>query len=56
MKYTRESNPDLWLGDYWLACYARGADCENFIIRNLPLSTRFSVAKPKNLDPGRIQD
>lgn len=36
-KYSRESNPGLWLEDYWLACQAEGADNDNFIIRNLPL-------------------
>jgi hypothetical protein len=32
-----ESNPDLWLEDYRLACQAGGADDDYFIIRNLPL-------------------
>lgn len=36
-KYTRELNLGLWLGDYRLACYPGGANCDNFIICNLPL-------------------
>ena len=36
-KYSRETNPRLWLEDYRLACQADGADNDNFIIRNLLL-------------------
>lgn len=36
-KYTRETNPSLWLVDYRLACQAFGADSDEFIIPNLPL-------------------
>ena len=36
-KYSRETNPRLWLEDYQLACHAGGADSDNFIIHNLPL-------------------
>ena len=36
-KYSRETNPELWLEDYRLACQAGGADNDDFIIRNLPL-------------------
>ena len=36
-KYSRETNPGLWLEDYRLACQAGGASDDNFIIRNLPL-------------------
>lgn len=35
-KYSEESNPSLWLGDYRLACHARGVDHDDFIIHNLP--------------------
>ena len=36
-KYSGETNPELWLEDYRLACQAGGACDDNFIIRNLPL-------------------
>ena len=36
-KYSEETNPGLWLEDYWLACQADGVDSDYFIIRNLPL-------------------
>ena len=36
-KYSGETNPGLWLEDYWLAYQAGGADNDDFIIRNLPL-------------------
>ena len=36
-KYSRETNPGLWLEDYRLACQVGGADNDDFIIRNLPL-------------------
>ena len=37
LKYSRETNPRLWLEDYRLACQARGANNGDCIIRNLPL-------------------
>ena len=36
-KYTGEIDPVLWLEDYHLASRARGADSDQFTIRNLPL-------------------
>ena len=36
-KYSRETNPRLWLEDYRLAYQAGGADNDDFVIRNLPL-------------------
>ena len=36
-KYSEETNPELWLEDYRLACQVGGADNDDFIIRNLPL-------------------
>ena len=36
-KYSGETNPELWLKDYRLACQAGGADNDDFIIHNLPL-------------------
>jgi hypothetical protein len=35
-KYSRETRPELWLADYWLACQLGGMDDDNLIIRNLP--------------------
>jgi hypothetical protein len=56
LKYSEETNPDLWLKDYWLACRASSADINYFIIRNLPLflanSTRTWL---EHLPPNRIQ-
>jgi hypothetical protein len=37
LKYSRETNPRLWLEDYLLACQAISAGSDYFIIRNLPL-------------------
>jgi hypothetical protein len=37
MRYAEETNTDLWLEDYQLACRAGGVDNDYFIIRNLPL-------------------
>ena len=36
-KYLGETNPELWLADYHLACQLGGADDDLLIIRNLPL-------------------
>ena len=36
-KYGGETNPGLWLEDYRLACRTRGAESDEFIIRNLLL-------------------
>ena len=36
-KYSRETNPGLWLEDYRLAYQAGGANDDDFIIRNLPV-------------------
>jgi hypothetical protein len=38
-KYSGETRPELWLADYRLACQLGGADNDNLIIRNLPLSS-----------------
>ena len=34
-KYTGETNPGIWLEDFWLACRARGVDDDYFIIQYL---------------------
>ena len=36
-KYSGETNPELWLADYRLACQLGGADDDLLIICNLPL-------------------
>ena len=36
-KYSGETNPELWLADYRLACQLGGAEDDLLIIRNLPL-------------------
>jgi hypothetical protein len=36
-KYSVETNPELWLADYRLACQLGGMDDDLLIIRNLPL-------------------
>ena len=37
VKYSGETNPELWLADYRLACQLGGANDDLLIIRNLPL-------------------
>jgi hypothetical protein len=55
-KYSRETNPDLWLKDYRLACQAGGADGDAFIIRNLPLYLTDSArAWLEHLSPNEIE-
>jgi hypothetical protein len=55
-KYFGETNPDLWLKDYRLACRASGADSNYFIIRNLPLFLADSVRTwLEHLPRNRIQ-
>jgi hypothetical protein len=36
-KYTKETDPRVWLNDYRLTCQLDGATTDNVIIRNLPL-------------------
>ena len=36
-KYSRETNPRLWLEDYQLACQAGGVDNDDFITHNFSL-------------------
>jgi hypothetical protein len=40
-KYTRETEPRVWLNDYRLACQLGGATTDEVIIRNLPLLSVF---------------
>ncbi|RLN08232.1 hypothetical protein C2845_PM11G00090 [Panicum miliaceum] len=55
-KYSGETNPGLWLSDYWLACQAGGADDDLFIIRNLPLFLADSArAWLEHIPSGRIR-
>ena len=37
VKYTGDTNPGVWLEDYRLACRARGASDDRFIIQYLPI-------------------
>ena len=36
-KYVGDTNPSVWLEDYWLACRVGGVDDDYFIIQNLPI-------------------
>ena len=55
-KYSRETNPRLWLDDYRLACPAGGADNDDLIIHNLPLFLADSARTwLEHLPPNRIQ-
>jgi hypothetical protein len=36
-KYTGETNHAVWLENFWLACWAGGADDDYFIIQYLPI-------------------
>ena len=55
-KYPVETNSELWLEDYLLACQAGRVDSDNFIIRNLPLFLA-DLARTwlEHLPPNRIQ-
>ena len=54
-KYSRETNPGLWLKDYRLGYQAGGADNDDFIIRNIPLFLADSARTwLKHLPPNRI--
>ena len=56
-KYSAETNPGLWLEDYWLACQADGADNDDFIIRNLLLFLADSARTwLEHLPSNRIQN
>ena len=56
LKYSRETNPGLWLEDYWLACQAGGADSDSFITCTLPLFLANSARTwLEHLLPNRIQ-
>jgi hypothetical protein len=35
--YDGDTNPIVWLEDYWLACHAGGATDDLFVIKNLLL-------------------
>ena len=37
VKYTGDTDPSVWLEDYWLACRAGGANDDRFIIQYLPI-------------------
>ena len=55
-KYSRETNPGLWLKDCQLAYQAGGVDSDYFIIRNLPLFLADSALTwLEHLPSNRIQ-
>jgi hypothetical protein len=35
--YDGDTNPSVWLEDYWLACHVGGATNDLIVIKNLPL-------------------
>jgi hypothetical protein len=54
-KYTRETNPAVWLEDFRLACWAGGADDDYFIIQYLPICIgEYIRAWLKFLSPNSI--
>jgi len=56
-RYTRETNPDIWLEDFQLAYRARGVDDDYFIIQYLPICVGEHVrAWLKFLLPNSIHD
>jgi hypothetical protein len=36
-RYDRDTNPNIWLKDYQLACHTGGATDDLFVIKNFPL-------------------
>jgi hypothetical protein len=57
IKYSGETNPDVWLVDYHLACQLGGADDDLLIIRNLPLFLAdLARAWLEHLPPRWIRD
>ena len=57
MKYSGETNPELWLADYCLACQLGDTDDNLLIIRNLPLLLSDSArAWLEHLPPSQIHD
>ena len=56
-KYSGETNPELWLADYRLACQLGGASDDLLIIRNLPLFLSDSArAWLEHLNPSQIHN
>jgi hypothetical protein len=56
-KYSKETRPELWLADYWLACQLGGTDDDNLIIRNLPLFLSDTAwAWLEHLPPSQISN
>jgi hypothetical protein len=57
VKYSGETNPNVWLADYRLACQLGSANDDLLIIRNLPLFLTDSMrAWLEHLPPQRIHD
>ena len=56
-KYTGETNPDIWLKDFWLTCRVRRVDDDHFIIQYLPICVGEHVrAWLEFLPPDSIRD
>ena len=56
-KYSGETNPELWLADYRLACQLGGANDDLLIIRNLPLFlSDLARAWLEHLPPSQIHN
>jgi hypothetical protein len=56
-KYTRETDPRVWLNDYRLACQLGGATTDEVIIRNQPLHLADSVRTwLEHLPPSQIHN
>jgi hypothetical protein len=57
VKYLGETNPDVWLVDYCLACQLGDVDDDLLIIRNLPLFLADPAwAWLEHLPPQQIHD
>jgi hypothetical protein len=55
-KYTRETNPAVWLEDFLLTCRARGSDDDYFIIQYLLIYVgEYVRAWLKFLPPNNIR-
>jgi hypothetical protein len=56
-RYNGDTNPSVWLEDYWLACHTSGATDDLFIIKNLPLYLSDSARTwLKHLPRDKIND
>jgi hypothetical protein len=57
LRYDGDTNPNVWLEDYRLACHAGGATDDLFVIKNLPLYLSDSArTRLEHLPRDKIQD